>query len=258
MRGYGIVLVFACCLCACQPTLNKPGPAPFDLTVVPDGYLATVGKDCIMMLVSAADKAASAIGSGPVTISATCPGADVVVYHPRVKAGEVAEISVIPTGEVVGELEPAGAFTPPSYHITVTVTGQRAGLTSSVTRVYDVYDGMDWNGSLNETAQEMRDFFVSWLIAHQPELGITAATRWTYYPITCIGPQRHTYQYLFFSDQWEMAIDYFFVATPYDPLTVALRRRFTSDTYSDAFQIPSWTSDPRAEPAACDPPGLMR
>lgn len=258
MRGYGIVLVFACCLCACQPTLNKPGPVPFDLTVVPGDHLSTVGKDCIMMLVSAADKAASAIGSGPVTISATCPGADVAVYQPRIGAGEVAEISIIPTGEVVGELEQGGTFTPPFYYITVTITGERAGLTSTLTRVYNIFYGVDWNGSVDQDAREMRDFFVSWLAANRPELGITAATRWAYYPIPCIGPQRHIYQYLFFSDQWEMAIDYLWIPAPYDSVTVSLRRRFTSETYNYAFHVSPWTADPRAEPAACDPPGLMR
>lgn len=171
----------------------------------------------------------------PVTISAKAPGAEVVIYHEDIFEGEVAEVVVIPTPASVGQI------------IEVTITGTRGSVTDQKVASFEVAEGED---DRQEYATELLDKFVSWLATNHPELGITENTAWNG---TMVSPVWLVVShYLFFSEEWELHIEWHIMIPPYDWARIDLRHRFDELAPSYAFEISSVNAN--SEPVAMEVP----
>jgi hypothetical protein len=171
----------------------------------------------------------------PVRISAKAPGAEVVIYHEDIFEGEVAEVVVIPTPASVGQI------------IEVTITGTRGSVTDEKVASFEVAEGED---DRQEYATELLDKFVSWLATNHPELGITEDTAWNG---TMVSPVWLVVShYLFFSEQWELHMEWHIMVPPYDWARIDLRHRFDELAPSYAFEISS--VDANSEPVAMEVP----
>jgi len=209
-------------------------PAPFSVQVntrptTPMGanFMAIPGQRCIFP-VSATDEQGWLIGKaglgGIVEVSAQASeGTAVVTVEPgQMTPGQVVEVIVIPTEASVDRM------------LTVTITGRRYGLTCTEAITMEVIPGEDDLGSY---AAEMRDLFIPWLAANHPELGITTETEWAG---TIVNPQiLVVMHYIFYSDDWEMYLEWHVMIPPYDWTRIYLRHRFTELRPSYAFEISS-------------------
>jgi hypothetical protein len=165
----------------------------------------------------------------PVRISATAPGAEVVIYQQDIFEGQVAEVVVIPAQASIGQT------------IEVTITGDRGSLTDEKVVSFDVVEGED---DRQGDAGALLDRFVSWLATNHPELGITEDTAWNG---TMVSPVWLVVShYLFFSEEWEVHISWHIMVPPYDWAKSDLRHRFDELEPSYAFEISSVnaTSEP--------------
>jgi hypothetical protein len=171
----------------------------------------------------------------PVRVSAKAPGAEVVIYHEDIFEGEVAEVVVIPTPASVGQI------------IEVTITGTRGSVTDQKVASFEVAEGED---DRQEYATELLDKFVSWLATNHPELGITENTAWNG---TMVSPVWLVVShYLFFSEEWELHIEWHIMIPPYDWARIDLRHRFDELAPSYAFEISSVNAN--SEPVAMEVP----
>jgi hypothetical protein len=165
----------------------------------------------------------------PVHISATAPGAEVVIYFEDIFEGEVAEVVVIPAQASIGT------------RIEVTITGNRGSASDEKVAKFEVAEGED---DRQEYAEELLDRFVSWLATNHPELGITGDTAWNG---TMVSPVWLVVShYLFFSEEWEVHVSWHIMIPPYDWAKIDLRHRFDELEPSYAFEISSVnaTSEP--------------
>jgi hypothetical protein len=171
----------------------------------------------------------------PVTISATAPGTEVVIYHEDIFGGEVAEVVVIPAQASIGKT------------IKITITGNRGGSTDKKVVSFDVAEGED---DRQAYAEELLDRFVSWLATNHAELGITDDTAWDG---TIVSPVWLVVShYLFFSDEWEAHIEWHVMIPPYDWAKIDLRHRYDELAPSYAFEISSL--DANSEPVPIEVP----
>lgn len=165
----------------------------------------------------------------PVRISATAPGAEVVIYQEDIVEGQVAEVVVIPAPASIGTI------------IEVTITGNRGSASDEKVASFEVAEGED---DRQEYAEELLDRFVSWLATNHPELGITDDTAWNG---TMVSPVWLVVShYLFFSEEWEVHISWHIMVPPDDWAEIDLRHRFDELAPSYAFEISSVnaTSEP--------------
>jgi hypothetical protein len=171
----------------------------------------------------------------PVRISATAPGAKVVIHYYDIFDGEVAEVAVIPAPASIGQI------------IEVTITGTRGSVTDEKVISFEVAEGED---DRQEYATELLAKFVSWLAANHPELGITVNTVWNG---TMVSPVWLVVShYLFFSEEWELHLEWHIMVPPYDWAKIDLRHRFDELAPSYAFEISS--VDASSEPVAIEVP----
>ena len=164
-----------------------------------------------------------------VRISATAPGAEVVIYQEDIFEGQVAEVVVIPAPASIGT------------RIEVTITGNRGSESDEKVFSFEVAEGED---DRQEYAEELLDRFVSWLATNHPELGITDDTAWNG---TMVSPVWLVVShYLFFSEEWEAHIEWHIMMPPDDWAKIDLRHRFDELEPSYAFEISSVnaTSEP--------------
>jgi hypothetical protein len=206
----------------------------FHINVVPEQLNgdSIAGQHCVF-LVTITDEADES--ELPVTISATAPGASVVIYHEDIFTGEVAEVVVIPAQASVGKT------------VTVTITGNRGSSTDQQVVDFAVAEGED---DRQEYAGELLDKFVPWLAENHPELGITVDTAWNG---TMVSPVwLIVSHYLFFSEEWEAHIYWHVMIPPYDWAKIDLRHRFDELAPSYAFEISSL--DAASEPVAIEVP----
>ena len=174
----------------------------------------------------------------PVTISGEAPGAEVVIYYQDILEGQVAEVVVMPEQASIGQA------------INVTITGTRGSVTDEKVASFEVAEGED---DRQEYAEELLDKFVSWLATNHPELGITADTTWNG---TMVSPVWLVVShYLFFSEEWELHIEWHIMVPPYDWAKIDLRHRFDALAPSYAFEIPSL--DANSEPVAIEVPDTV-
>jgi len=172
----------------------------------------------------------------PVHLSATAPGAQVVIYHDDIFGGDVAEVVVIPTQASIGTV------------IEVTITGARGSASDEKVFSFEVAEDED---DRQEYAEMLLDRFVSWLATNHPELGITDDTVWDG---TTVSPVHWLVvsHYLFFSDEWEAHIEWHIMMPPDDWAKIDLRHRFDELAPSYAFEISS--VDATSEPGAIEVP----
>ena len=171
----------------------------------------------------------------PVTISGEAPGAEVVIHYYDIFEGEVAEVVVIPARASIGQI------------IEVTITGTRGSASDEKVASFEVAEGED---DRQEYATELLDKFVSWLATNHPELGITEDTAWNG---TMVSPVWLVVShYLFFSEEWELHMEWHIMVPPYDWAKIDLRHRFDELAPSYAFEISS--VDANSEPVAIEVP----
>jgi hypothetical protein len=211
----------------------------FHINVIPeqrtedqDPFYSIVGQHFIYLVTITDDGQESEL---PVRISATAPGAEVVIYYEDIFEGEVAEVVVVPAQASVGTI------------IEVTITGNRGSASDEKVASFEVAEGED---DRQEYAGELLDRFVSWLATNHPELGITEDTAWNG---TMVSPVWLVVShYLFFSEEWEAHIEWHIMMPPYDWAKIDLRHRFDELAPSYAFEISSLTANDL--PIAIEPP----
>jgi hypothetical protein len=208
------------------PASGEPDEnSAFSINVTPQqlsGH-SIAGQHCVFLVTITDDGQESEL---PVSISAQAPGAEVVIYHEDMFAGEVVEVVVIPAQASIGK------------NITVTITGTRGSSTDEGAVSFEVIEGEDDRG---EYAAELLDRFIPWLAANHPELRITEDTAWNG---TMVSPQWLVVShYLFFSDEWEAHIYWHIMMPPYDWARIDLRHRFDQLAPSYAFEISSLTAN---------------
>jgi hypothetical protein len=219
-------------------TLPPPGEADentaFHINVTPEQLNgdSIAGQHCVF-LVTITDEGQE--GQLPVRISATAPGSEVVIYQEDIFEGEVAEVVVIPAQASIGKT------------IKVTITGNRGSSTAKKVVSFEVAEGED---DRQEYAGELLDRFVPWLATNHTELGITDDTAWNG---TMVSPVWLVVShYLFFSEEWEVHIEWHIMMPPYDWAKIDLRHRFDELEPSYAFEISSLNAT--SEPVPIEPP----
>ncbi len=212
--------------CGAAPTPTpEDEDIPFTLHVLPDHLqgFSIAGQHVVFLVTFTDEEQADA---GAVVISAEAEGAAVSILHASVAEGEAAEIDVVPDAASTGG------------QVKVTFTGTRGGLTADAEFTFDVIEGTD---DRKDYAEELQARFISWLAADHPELGITAETAWLG---TMVSPQWLVVShYLFFSDEWEMHIEWHIMIAPDDWMRIDLRHRFDETKPSKAFEISSVTEN---------------
>jgi hypothetical protein len=228
LGGCIAVIIVIVAIAALPPPGEADETTAFSINVIPEqlnGH-SIAGQHCVF-LVTITDEGQEA--ELPVSISAQAPGAEVVIYQEDIFEGEVAEVVVIPAQASIGTI------------IEVTITGNRGSASDEKVVSFEVIEGED---DRQEYAGELLDRFVSWLAMNHPELGITDDTAWDG---TMVSPQWLVVShYLFFSEEWELHIEWHIMMPPSDWAKIDLRHRFDELEPSYAFEISSVnaTSEP--------------
>jgi len=219
-------------------TLPPPGEADentaFHINVIPEQLngASIAGQHCVFLVTITEEEQECEL---PVRISATAPGAEVVIYQENIFEGEVAEVVIIPAQASIGTT------------IKVTITGNRGSASDEKVASFEVAEGED---DRQEYAEELLDRFVSWLATNHPELGITDDTAWNG---TMVSPVWLVVShYLFFSEEWEVHIEWHIMVPPDDWAKIDLRHRFDELEPSYAFEISSVNAT--SEPVPIEPP----
>ena len=236
------VLLFAGC--ASDVTLD-PKVVGFELSVTPAQMNAVPGERCVLLVTL--DPSLHGSSRAPVEISGSCPGAEVSVEHALLKPGEVAEVTVIPGAEL-----PAGQDPNLDYFLAPTIRGARGGIAHTVHA--DLTVQPYFTDDIAVQAAIERERFIPWLAQAHPELGITAGTEWMG---TMPAPVLVVAHYLYFSDEWEMHVEWHVMIAPYDWTRIELRRRFTETLPAIAFEISSRSAVPAQDPIAITPNGWL-
>jgi hypothetical protein len=208
-----------------DPTSTPEADDPFQISVVPEQFngFTIAGQRCVF-LVTITDEAQ---GSGAaVDITAEAAGAEVSIEKNAITEGQVSEVTVIPAQSSIGKA------------VEVTFTGKRGSVSEKKVISFDVIEGED---DRKEYAEELRDRFVAWLAEAHPELGIKSDTEWTG---TMVSPQWLVVShYLFFSDEWEMHVEWHIMIAPSDWARIDLRKRYEELKPSLAFELSSRSTD---------------
>ena len=243
LGGCIVVIIAVVAIAALPPTSGEPDEnSAFHINVIPEtpeevngelNFKYSIAGQHFVFLVTITDEGQE--GQLPVRISATAPGAEVVIYQEDIFEGQVAEVVVIPAQASIGKT------------IKVTITGNQGSLTDKKVVSFDVAEGED---DRQEYAEELLDKFVSWLATNHPELGITDDTAWDG---TMVSPVWLVVShYLFFSEEWEAHIEWHIMVPPYDWAKIDLRHRFDELEPSYAFEISSLNAT--SEPVAIEVP----
>lgn len=245
----GVAVVLACLVVAAcatggpQPTVtpvapDTPSPSDmpttdFSLLVVPpeepvQARVAIPGERiCFLVSIEAADDA-------PATISATAAGASVTVRDPSVAPGTIGEVWVVPAASTI------------ETTATVDITATRGTVKHTEHRSIAI---MPMDDGRAADAQPHFERWLTWLIANQPELGITADTPWEPTFVSTFLVVSH---YAYWSDEWEMVVAWHNMIPPHDWSEIYLRRRDTELRPSLAFHIDSVAGG--TEPHPVEPP----
>jgi hypothetical protein len=211
-------------------------PAPFSMQLIPEQIRgdSIAGQDVVFLVIIADEGDGSGKG-GEVSISVTAPGSTVNVYPQSITPGQVAEVTVTPDAQSVGNI------------VTLTIKGERGGLDHTKSISFSVVEGEDTRGP---DAIALFNRFIAWLTINHPELGIMNETRWKG---TIVSPiWLVVSHYLFFSDEWEVHLSWHIMIAPNDWARIDLRHRITESRPSHAFEISSVSSG--EEPHDIEPP----
>jgi hypothetical protein len=227
------LLVMVCLIAGCG---GREEPVPFSLQVIPERMEDTIPDQRCVFLVTIEDNN----GGSTIKISATAPGSTVTVNPKAITTEQVVEVMVVPDKASTGST------------LTVTINGERYGLKQTEMVTVDVLEGLgEVEGELASLAAEMRDKFIPWLATNYHELGITSETEWT---PSIVRPHIMVVMYhLFFSEDWEMGVQWHVTIPPHNWTRIYLRDRTTETSPFYAFEISSW-STPGEEPHAIEPP----
>jgi len=238
--AFTLILFVLVIIPGCIGQEEKPPAAPFSLQVIPEYMIDTIpGQRCVF-LVTVADEGQGSGEGETVNIEAAAPESAVTVTPQAITPGQVAEVTVILEVTVIPE---------EGQNVTVTVEGEREGLSQTAIVTLTVNMPMGPIDELAALATENRDLFVPWLAKNHPELGITSETVWTG---TIVRPHILVVMYyLFFSDEWEMGMTWHVTIPPHDWVRIYLRHRTTELQPSLAFEITS--KGEQDEPHAIDP-----
>ena len=207
----------------------------FGMVVTPEEITDAIPLQQCVLLVTIVELEGIGISTLPAHVVAAAPGAAVQVQNPDVRAGEVAEIVVIPAPLADGE-----EADEEGRDITVTIQAARRGLVATKTVTIHIWS--EEEEEVKEAAEEVRDLFIPFLSEEHPEFGIDEDTEWTGTIVTLHNLV--VTHYLFFSDEWEMHVYWHVMIPPYNWARIELRRRFEEMLPSEAFEIPSRTADP--------------
>ncbi|MBD3285243.1 hypothetical protein GF359_02450 [candidate division WOR-3 bacterium] len=197
---------------------------PFSLEVVP-GYMESItGQRCVFLVELREDD-----GSGPVDVTSSVDDAEVVVEYSPVKDDGVAEVTVIPSASALAD-------TVWGDTISGWIKAERGEYRDSLPVTIYVIPGEDGR---YEYACQVRDSFVRRLNRDYPNLLIDNSIEWT---PTIVRPRILVVShYLFFSEEWEMWVDWHNTIYPHDWTRMYLRRRGEDMIPCDAFEISSQT-----------------
>lgn len=202
-------------------------PVPFNMTVMPAEIVDSIpGQRCVFLV----QIEPTGYLNTPVEITVEVNGekADAYVDNNFIDPNEVAEVSVIPKAL-------AAAKQDEGRDVKAIIRGEFDGAVRWQT--VTVHVTSEEEDLVAPRAEELRDFFIPWLEANRPELGITAATSWEG---TIVSPHILVVtHYLFFSNEWEMHIFWHVMTPPNDWARIELRHRFYETLPSLAFEIPS-------------------
>ncbi len=231
-----IIMALPVSVFSLQACSTSTEPVPFSMEVVPEQLKgnAIAGQQVVFLIVIN-DEGKS---SQAVTISAEATGSSVNISPETIVEGQVAEITVIPGQSSAGNT------------VTVNFKGKRDKLEAIKTVTFEVVPGEDDRGPV---AAEMRDRFVPWLASNRPELGISPTTAWQG---TMVSPQWLVVShYLFFSEEWEMHVEWHNMIPPYDWVRIDLRHRMTETKPSYAFEVSSVSAN--SEPHQIETPSVV-
>lgn len=196
-------------------TTNPVGP----VVVSPEFIQGAIPGAEIVLLVSQTDE-----NAGVAMVTASAPGATVVVQASEISGTEVAEVTVIPD------------VTTTETELTISIEVAVGGTTYSVSRMTQV---LTWEDDRAEQAAEILDLFTSWLAENRSDLGITPETE---FEGTLLAPQLLVVShYGFFNDEWEIGLSWHVMIPPDDFSEVYLRPR-SALRPTLAFRISSWQS----------------
>ncbi len=226
---------------AVWPIASCGGEAtPFSMQVIPEKMEDSIAGQRCVFLVTVVEEGLGSDEGKAVNISATATDATVTVSLQAIAPGQVAEVMVVPDKASTGST------------LTVTINGERDGLRQTETVTVDVLEGLGGvEDELASLAAEMRDKFIPWLATNYPELGITSETEWM--PSIVLPHIMVVMYYLFFSEDWEMGVQWHVTIPPHNWTRIYLRDRTTEVSPSYAFEVSSW-STPGEDPHAIEPP----
>lgn len=239
-------IALATALVGCGPGAS-PSPSPtgspappsasvdFSMTVVP---AQSVGRSIpgahVVYLVAVSGSPTDE----PVRIRAQAPNAKTTVEPELLAPGVVGEVTVVPID-----------CTCDQTMVGVTITAERGAVSRVETREFELVSGTDdW---ADEAATHLAPF-ITWLAANRPELGITEQTTWTGTPGAWVLIVEH---YLYFSDDWELDLEWHVMVPPDDWSRISLRKRWSETAPSLAFEISSVAG--ATAPHEIDPPDAV-
>jgi len=239
------VTILACSIVLVAYGLNALNVEPglFSLTIKsrPASFgeaLYAVPNQKFLLLVTVGEEDQSNIEAKTVAITATSPGCEVTVYPQAISPGQVGEVTVIPNEGQVGK------------NVTVTIQGERGGISQTETLTFEVIEEEERESTLGPAAILMRDKFVQWFALEHQEFAITNETVWTG---TVVNPLvLVVMHYMFLSEDWEMYVTWHVMIPPYDWSRVYLRPRYNAAAPTYAFEISSIQG--QAEPQAIEIP----
>jgi hypothetical protein len=215
-----------------QPTA-APTPAPTGLMLVtvlpvetPREARPAIPGERVCFLVMVDDRY---IDDGEITFAATGDGVTIDRVPEQMPApGEVAELWVT--------IDPMEGTDEEIATVELTVTHGGADPVDWVeTRSIIVAPYTD---DREEIAQPYVDFWVDWLAAEHPELGIDEATEWEPMYVSALWIVS---KYAYWSDEWEMVVAWHEMVPPDDFTEVYLRRRDSETMYNLAFRQDSFS-----------------
>lgn len=214
------------------PSISPSVIQPFQIEVQPQQLkgFSIPGQSIVFLVTIAKD---SQVDSNIVEISAEAKDASVSIEHKNITNSQVAEVTVIPSPASAGK------------SIEVNFTGTRGSLTAKNTVIFDVIEGED---DRKVYAAELLDKFVDWLSRNRPEFNLSSKTQWIG---TMVSPQWLVVShYIFFSEEWEMHVQWHIMIAPDDWARIDLRRRFSETKPSSAFEISSRSTSNQVKPIA--------
>jgi hypothetical protein len=270
------LLVIAGLVAAAIIVSLQSAAAPFTTHVIPSAVRDAIPGQRIVFLTTLTDDGNV---TGEATVSARAlefaDGVTITIAPDRIAAGEIAEVTVIIDENVVANLPddmepnlgqaapdrddpadeptfdplnpPLGPQGPEGVSVPIEVTLTRDGTAATREVTINVSRGED---TILDAATPLRDRFVEWLASERPELGITADTEWT---PTIVQPHILVVShYLFFSEEWEMGLQWHIMIAPHDWAHIYLRPRGELQP-THAFEIPS-VSDATSVPREMEVP----